>query len=575
MATGVTIRNRSGQVVSTNGVSSSGSAAQQKAKNSAAIKASRSGGGSSNDKAKVQGLSDQLNGLINQANSLGIDTTTASDTLNKAKNQFGITTVNSTNLATNPLINLPNAPTTKDVGSVVTANNAGLATILGSQGYSLDQNGMFVSAPSVAGTSADQSGQANIFKEYLANKLAPPSTEDIYNKAYKESGVGQAQKDVNNYTAQLNSIVAKQNADLLRVRGTDSANGVTEAVYGGQAATINREAAISALPVQAQLAAAQGNLEMAQKHLDTLYQIRSQDATAQYQYKSNLLDSVYNFATAQEKTRIDNLKTQEDRTYQAKQDFLATQSKALSNALAQGAPSSVINAINSATDKNAVIAAAGLYNGDVLDRQLKQAQLRKVNQDIQATIDAGKPITVVDNPSKTGIQNNMSTLGEIFKSSKVSAGNKTVIGNGLSLAQAAADLADANSSGAFAGLYPGRGVADFFLPEWMKRQSTVKNEALISALDLQTQFWASGAALSEGQTKLVQSFIPTKSDNDKTIRTKTNNLVNYMLSQTSAKLLTDGIEYQPAKVDLFETQTLLGKMSPEQQQELQNLGLLN
>ena len=90
---------------------------------------------------------------------------------------------------------------------------------------------------------------------------------------------------------------------------------------------------------------------------------------------------------------------------------------------------------------------------------------------------------------------------------------------------------------------------------------------------MQTQFWASGAALSDSQTALVRKMIPVVTDTDRQIKVKVNQVINYMLSQTASRLVTDGIEFKPAKVDMFETVDLLGKASPEQLKQLQEDGL--
>jgi hypothetical protein len=206
---------------------------------------------------------------------------------------------------------------------------------------------------------------------------------------------------------------------------------------------------------------------------------------------------------------------------------------------------------------------------------LYQAQLANELRKLADAEDTGTyEVSMLSDPSLPAANKNQAVLTEVFKNSKVSAGNRTSIGNGLSLLQAAQDLASANAGGKFAGLYPGRSIADFFLPEAFKREKTVSNESLISALDLQTQFWASGAALSDEQTKLVQKMIPTKNDKDKTVRAKVNQLVNYMLSQTSSRLRTDGITFTPERIDLFETTNLLEQASPEQVAALRAEGLL-
>ena len=212
-----------------------------------------------------------------------------------------------------PIITAPTKTTFPDVGNMAGANNQGLAGGLTSL-YSYDPVKGFVPNAN-SGTSADTSGLMSIFNQVQSLREAPESDTDIYNKEYKRSGVKEAEQNVQNYTSQLNTIIANRDANLLQLRGTGSREGVTEAVYGGQQATVNREAAISALPVQAALASAQGNLELAQTHLDTMFKLKSSDAKAKYDYNNKVLDSIYNFATGIEQKRLDALKTKEDRAY--------------------------------------------------------------------------------------------------------------------------------------------------------------------------------------------------------------------------------------------------------------------
>lgn len=193
-----------------------------------------------------------------------------------------------------------------------------------------------------------------------------------------------------------------------------------------------------------------------------------------------------------------------------------------------------------------------------LDLQYKRGQLslqqsnlatdRLQRQKILQDIENSKPINVntISSSAPSSVKN-MDVLTQIFGSNKVSPGNKTAIGAGLALAKAANDLAEANPDGKFRGISPFSSL----VPSFLKKEQTIKNESLINALNLQTQFWASGAALTKEQTKSVEKMIPKKTDTDKIVRAKSNQLVNYMLSQTSSKLVTDGISYTPEKVDLF------------------------
>lgn len=210
-----------------------------------------------------------------------------------------------------------------------------------------------------------------------------------------------------------------------------------------------------------------------------------------------------------------------------------------------------------------------LYQAQLQGARLANQKLQKeigTNYDMEITQEQFDQLPSMD-------QNNM-TLLQLMSNPKITAGNRTVIGAGLSLARAAQDLAGANPDADFAGLYPFRGLVDVFTPKGFKREKTVSNEAALNALNLQTQFWASGAALTEEQTKYVLGLVPTKSDTDKHVKTKLNTLANYMMAQTSAKLMTDGVNFKPAQVNLFETSDMLSEASEEQIAELRAIGAL-
>lgn len=295
---------------------------------------------------------------------------------------------------------IPPPPLPEDPGNLVGANNTAIAPTLAPHGFTLDANGQFAYTPPKE-TTDSTSGYDKIFSQYLGLQEAPTSTADIYASEANAAGLTDKRNAVSRLTGRLNSIVAKNQADQLRLEQANSSNDVTKGVFNAQVARLNREAAIAALPVQAQLAAAQGDYEMAQQHVDKMYQIKIQDALAQYQWKNKVLDSVYSFANAQEQRRLDDLKVKEDRKYTEQQDFLKTQRSLLSSALQQGAPSSVISAIGEATTVLDVLTAAGQYNGDVLARQIQQAQLRKLNSDIVTPTDGASPLTsaIINNPS--------------------------------------------------------------------------------------------------------------------------------------------------------------------------------
>jgi hypothetical protein len=129
---------------------------------------------------------------------------------------------------------------------------------------------------------------------------------------------------VANYTATLNAITAKQNADLLNLRGIGAKEGVTETVYGGQQAEINREAAIQALPVQAQIATAQGNLQLAQDYLSQITTFTKEKLDNEYRYQTAVYNSVRGYADKAETKILDQRQKELDRQTKMADENLQT-----------------------------------------------------------------------------------------------------------------------------------------------------------------------------------------------------------------------------------------------------------
>lgn len=234
-------------------------------------------------------------GSSNLSSQAPINTTVSANTLGAGNN---------TNL-------ISSSPSAKNYTGQVMENNI-------SNGADI-ATGMFL--PKVSATTGqDTSGNTNpdgtpkkTAIEKLLESLKPAASQaDSYIRARNESGLLQAEQQKNNTQNQINGITAKLNQDLLSLRETASTNGVTEAVYGGQQAQISREATIRLLPLQAQLASDQNNLEQAQSHLDTLFKIYSTDAQNSVDYYNEQAKKVYEDATANEKRQFDEIAKQKD-----------------------------------------------------------------------------------------------------------------------------------------------------------------------------------------------------------------------------------------------------------------------
>lgn len=227
----------------------------------------------------------------------------------------------------------PSTPVTVPAAPVATNQNGTLAGILTSLGLNADGTPVAKTAETKSDPNAPSS-LADILTTELGLRTPPPNTADIYTKAYNEAGIAGKQNLVTSYTNQLNGITAKSQADQLSVTG--QGRGIPEAIIGGQQAQISKEAAIQAIPVAAQLAAAQGDLQLAQSHLDTMYKLQVADAQATYNYKNSLIDSVVAYATKAEQRTFDQQKTDNANAFTTSRDNAAAQKDLAGKAIQYG-----------------------------------------------------------------------------------------------------------------------------------------------------------------------------------------------------------------------------------------------
>jgi hypothetical protein len=161
---------------------------------------------------------------------------------------------------------------------------------------------------------------------------------------------------------------------------------------------------------------------------------------------------------------------------------------------------------------------------------------------------------------------NQEALTAIIRgNSKIGQGTKTNLANLLGVIASAEDMANSSEDGKFTGLSPFRNLTDMEIPftnikvlpfrEAGKRKETIQNETMINGINLRTQVWASGAALTEQQTKQVEAMTPKVTDTDAQVKTKLNQLSNFMMGQARSVLQSEGINFTPQSIDLFEPKT--------------------
>lgn len=256
----------------------------------------------------------------------------------------------------------------------VTINNAPISTAVGRVDNTKLASGMYgykynpttgqyeeVQAQPEQTIDAKIQKELDFYKKYLGDKQSVYDDPEVIRATQQRR---QIQESLKGPTDQLNAIIAKQNQDLLQLRQTGSQEGVTEAVYGGQQNAINYNAAIRALPLQAQLASIQGDLKLSQDYLNELTQIKQDQINKQYEANKNQFEMIKGILTKEDQRAYDELTKTNDRVYKEQQDLINYQAEAISNIYEDygaNVPQSVINRINNARNKQEVVTAAGQY----------------------------------------------------------------------------------------------------------------------------------------------------------------------------------------------------------------------
>jgi len=255
----------------------------------------------------------------------------------------------------------------------------------------------------------------------------PESNVDLLQRMKSESGILDQQRRVDDLRASIEMEQARTSANLLKLRGVGATEGVTEAVYGGQQATIERESAIRLLPLTAQYNAESGRLQSAEKNLAELYGAIVADRQAERQYKQQLYSFAYQVARDEQKDLLDASR-EETRIKEREEDnFLATK-KELSDLAKSAGDYKLAGEILGASNqfeldtKAAAIQATKGFDTSYEARGLTPEESNVLNglrleprqKEIVAAIVRGQqpPITTIQRtPEITGILGGLAALG--------------------------------------------------------------------------------------------------------------------------------------------------------------------
>lgn len=308
-------------------------------------------------------------------------------------------------------IQLPPIPAdTNNYSGIIASGNAILKSL-----------GDMQAKPPTATATPQPTDLSSLLEQYLGGSPTPPSATDTYKTDYATSGIDALQTDANakaaavkNAQSNLTSINARlaginAEAQAIPVQGQKDAEGRGITAAGLDPITTGhlRDNALKALPLQAQaiaaqaeVASAQGDqtlsqnlLNQAQDHLDKVFQLQMTDTTNQYNYQKDLRDKVYQFATAQEQSRLDALQKTADQQHQDQQDAIKNAQSLAQTAIqnGQGDLAAKISALDpsSPTYRTDLAALESQFKPDALKAlQIKQAELNiaKARQDIANNI---------------------------------------------------------------------------------------------------------------------------------------------------------------------------------------------
>lgn len=150
----------------------------------------------------------------------------------------------------------------------------------------------------------------------IGDQESLPSAESYVNKQQKY--LKPKEDLVNSLQGQINTISASRDAEMLKLEG--QGRGQTTGFIGGEQGRISREAAIQALPIQAQLASAQGDLDSARTYASQLFQAQMQDAQNQYNFRKEVHSTIFNYLNEQEKRQLALKDKEDDRAFQLTRD---------------------------------------------------------------------------------------------------------------------------------------------------------------------------------------------------------------------------------------------------------------
>lgn len=233
------------------------------------------------------------------------------------------------------------------------------------------------------------------------------------------------------------------------------------------------------------------------------------------------------------------------------------QKDALSAAIENNAPQSILDRISKARTIEDITAVGSQYlvspknelvkleNGKTI---LVDKRTGKVVSSYGGGSSSGNSYAVTSGALKNTYNNDaVSLISKIIKDSGAKPNQQMT--DAINVISGLQEFVENNPEGEFIGLAPTKIAGKLRGAE--ARTERILNRSDVAAINLKVQQWASGASLTEQQTKAVEKLTPDKNDTDFQVRNKINGLANYMLSQVGGQLAGQGVDFKADKIDYF------------------------
>jgi hypothetical protein len=375
-------------------------------------------------------------------------------------------------------------------------------------------------------------------------------------------------------------LTARKNA---AIQAEERREGVSTAAKSGNVQRVSRDFDLEQANLAIRELASVGKINAATKLIEAKMDLKYGDLEAEAALMTAQVNAIKPFLDREDAKAAD-MRLQLNEVVKGKladaraEDTALEEFKLQSYMFAQqnGASPAVLSSIMSSTNRQDVASVGGSFIQSPMEK-LQMQSLRSSlatdalqRQQIQSEINAASSVTDISTVIQQSVTDAnpvtmKASLASLLGSDAIAAATKARISPALAVLNSVDEIANSNIEGKFTGIgIAGRikeGIKGIFN---RKSPEAITNAQNIEAINLKVQQWASGAALTDAQTKQVDRFTPKLNDSDSTVKTKLNGLYNFMLNQAESDLLTDGVNVQFPSVNLFEIADLYEKASQEQ-----------